>query len=335
MIDWLTLKLPLDQVHPDALFTFKGRAGWILCIDGAGEKLWEKPMRESVRSDSHQLVVEVGSAELMLHGSPARVRAAHNVFGSGDPRECAQDMIRFASLHTGIELTRDLTQWRCTRMDVTQNYDLGSAAEVRQALNYLRHTEGGRYQVRTSSESTYWSSQSSLRSGKAYHKGPHLLYQSRKRLATVSEEEIILADRLLRLELSLKSQYWRERSGKKWYMLTESELNLIHAEYFSQFIGKIEVIQMDNMLERFEQVAKTKGRAIAAYRTWSLLRTIGMEETRASMPKRTWRDHHQIMVDAGLTYADLQARNVVPFKRRAIILGEPVTSFDQMRNKAA
>lgn len=334
MIDWLTLKLPLTELPESALADFRAKSGKVLCIDGHGEKLWERIARQSVRSDSHQLVVDLAGDAFVLHGSPARVVASHNVFGSGDPVQCAQSMIRFASVHTGILLSNDVSKWKCTRMDVTQNYDLGSGAEVRQALNYLRHAEGGRYQVRTTSETVYWSQNSALRSGKAYHKGPHLAYQLRRNQATALEHEVLLADRLLRFELSLKSQYWRERSEKKWYQFTETELEHIHDQYFSQFIGNIEVVEMDNLQKQFECVASTPGQGLAAYRTWSLIRAIGVSETRASMQRATWYKHLAIMRAVGLTWADLQAQNVVPLRRRTIELGRPVRSWADMQRVA-
>jgi len=330
VIDWLTLKIPLDQVPEQALAEFRAKAGRVLCIDGHGEKLWEKVARQSVRSDSHQLVVDLAGDAFILHGSPARVVYANNVFGSGDPIQCALDMIRYASKHTGILLPLDVTKWKCTRIDVTQNYDLGSGAEVRQALSYLRQAEGGRYQVRTASETVYWSQNSALRSGKAYHKGPHLKFQFRRNQASAQEHEFLLADRLLRLELSLKSQYWRERSLKAWHQYTQTELEQIHSEYFAQFVGKIEVIEMDNLQDQFRKAAKTSGQGMAAYRTWSLIKSIGMHEARDSMPRATYYRHMKIMKAVGLTWADFQAGNVVPLRRRTIELGKPVQSWQEM-----
>lgn len=139
---------------------------------------------------------------------------------------------------------------------------------------------------------------------------------------------------MLRLELSLKSEWWR-RQVRAWYDFTETELDRIHAGYFEQMIGKVEVVEMDNLLEQLEAVAKTKGQALAAYRTWSLVRAIGMRETQASMPYRTWMRHKRILFDAGLTWADLQASNVVPFRRRCIVLGSPVRSWAEIGGVAA
>lgn len=342
MIDFMTLKLPFEIAMPLGLDAYRSRSGRLMCLDPNGEIKWERIERESIRSDSHQIVFDVGGDCLMLHGSPARVMHAHNVWGSGDPVECARAMIAFASTHSGVRLPFELNLWKVTRMDVTHNYVLGSSNEVRQALSYLRQSEGGRYQVSTKSETVYWGGNSSLRRMKAYHKGPHLRYLMKKKNETVSftDEEINLADKLLRLELSLMSQFWRERSLKHWYKYTENELNQIHHKYFSQVIGKIEVVDMDTLLEQIEKTVMyngkpiTKGMALAAYRTYTLIQSIGVRATETSMPRATYLRHRKILFDAGLTHADLHAGNVLPFRRRSIILGEPVYSWSEVRNAA-
>lgn len=334
MIDWLTLKLDPDRIPAAVRESLSGLNGRLLAIGPDGELKWQTPMRECVRSDSHQIVVTMGYT-LDVCGSPARVLYDTNVFGKGDPVECAMDMLRFVERTCSVSLP-DVRQWRCTRWDITHNYDLGSAAEVRQALSYLRLSEGGHLQVRTASESVYWGAGSRLRSGKAYHKGPHLRYQQRRGQASdmINAQDVALCDRLLRLEMSHRSQWFRERAGKAWHEFDETDLDRLHSEYFGQVIGKIEVTEMDSLLERFEQVAATKGQALAAYRTWALVKSIGVREAQASMPKRTFYHHKRIMFDAGLTWADFHAGNVVPLKRRTIELGEPVRSWEELRRAA-
>lgn len=355
MLDWLTLKLKRESVSAEDWQKLEGRAGRVLAIsrdvenpndrvrlvtgngevvlDAPGKLEWVTVSRESIRSDSHQITVHAGY-DLEITGSPARVLHGNNVFGSSDILECFRAMVDFVNRNTGVSLPLDPSAWRVTRVDVTQNYDLGSAAEVRQALSYLRHSEGGRYVVRTKSETVYWSPNSDVRSGKAYHKGPHLQYQNKKNQCQVTEEEIILADRLLRLELSLKNHFWREQSTKPWHAYTENDLNEIHNKFFSQLIGKIEVVEMDSILNVFEKVAPTKGQALAAFRTWSLIKAVGSLETQASMPRATWMRHRKVMFDAGLTWADLHAQNIVPLRRRTIELGQPVQSWSDLRMAA-
>jgi II/X family phage/plasmid replication protein len=332
VIDWITLKVSREVVSEASWRVLEGRTGRVMKLSADGEIEWMMPSRESVRSDSHQVTVHAAGA-LVISGSPARVDGVNNVFGSGNLAQCAIRMICFVERICGIHLPLDLNLWKVTRVDVTHNYDLGSPAEVRQALMYLRHAEGGRYQVRTSSESVYWSANSRMRSGKAYHKGPHAAFQSKKGQAEYTSEEIGLAGRLLRLELALRSMWWAKVT-QPWHCFTEEELDRVHADYFGQMIGKVEVIEMDNLLQQLERVAPSKGQALGAYRTWSLVKSIGQQEAEASMPRRTWYRHRKILFDAGLTWADLQASNVVPLRRRTIELGAPVRSWEELRRVA-
>jgi len=188
--------------------------------------------------------------------------------------------------------------------------------------------------VRTKEESVYWSPRSALRSGKAYHKGPHLRYQMVKGDASASDEELTLADRLLRLELALRSQFWRERADKPWHTYTEAELDAVHFEFFSYVVGKLEVEPVDNLLSRFGEVAPTPGYAHSAYRTWCLIKAIGVRETEASMRRSTWHKHKRIMLDAGLTWADLHAQKLTRPKR-TLDVSKPVCSWDELRQAAA
>lgn len=333
MIDWLTLKTPLIDLDDSVRVVLQRLNGRIMKISKEGEVEWMTPARESIRSDSHQVSIRVAT-DIEICGSPARVLHKDNVFGSGDIVFCASAMIGFVEGQLGVSLPHEADRWKVSRIDITHNYDLGSSAEVRQALAFLRHSEGGRYQVRTSSESVYFNAGSRMRSGKAYHKGPHLAYQMKKRQAEFTALELSLAERLLRLELSLRSQWWH-RSRQDWYDLNETQLDRIHADYFDQFIGKVEVVEMDNLLQSLEKVSETKGQALSAYRTWSLVKSIGVREAQASMPDRTWRRHKKLLFDAGLTWADLQMSNVVPLRRRPILLGAPVRSWDELIAKAA
>lgn len=353
MIDWLTLKLPRNMVSPEDWANVAEHFGQLAFIERLehisnddeghvfrGLVKWAKPKRESLRSDTHAVVV-CPAYEFEICGSPARCMSGNNVFGSGDIRYCALAMIYHVNRVLGVNLSTDLKQWRCTRIDVTHNYDLGGPAEVRQALTYLRLTEGGHKAVSTEqgAETVYWNKRSQLRGAKAYHKGPHLTKQCRKNLAEASDEEQSLAARLLRLELSLKHKWLREDCKKAWHELTESDLDELHNDYFGTLIGNVEVIEMDRpIIERFIEAAKlsgrTEGRGKAAFGTWCRIKAEGLRNVQESMPKGTWWEHKRIMFDAGLTWADLQASNVVPFRRRTIELGQPVRSWDELRRAA-
>jgi II/X family phage/plasmid replication protein len=333
LIDWLTLSLPRERVSGEDWSKLSAQFSKILMIDPEGNVTWEKLARESIRSDSHQIVVEPGYS-LVIMGSPARVVHRHNVWGDGCPQQCARDMIWFVNRVLGLDLPPVCEWWDCRRIDITHNYDLGGVAEVRQALLYLRHAEGGHRKVNADTQTVYWNMKSKLRQGKAYAKGEHLRYQDKKKLAVLEGWEIELGDRLLRLELSLKSQYWREHTEKLWYEFTEDCLDELHEIYFRGLIGTMEVVEMDSLRQRIIESAETEGRGLAAYTCWALIKTVGREEARASMSKTAWYRNLSILKIAGLTDADFQAQNIVPFRRRVIELGQPVRSWADMKRVA-
>jgi hypothetical protein len=91
-------------------------------------------------------------------------------------------------------------------------------------------------------------------------------------------------------------------------------------------------METDDVLEKLEQVAPTKARAQGAYRTWVLVERCGLETARSMMPESTWYLHKKLLNAAGLSWADFQARNVVPFRRKTIVLGEPVRSWEELKS---
>lgn len=337
MIDWLTLRLPADLVPTavtDDLYSVLDR---LVMVDGSsGELLWDRPCRHTVRSDSHQVTIEcVG--DLLIYGSPARVGQGNNVFGSDDIRECASRMLGFVADHLGVTLP-DLENWRCTRCDVTFNYFLASAAEVRQALQYLSLSEGGRYQISTRDETIYWSIRSAFRSGKAYGKGSHLRYQVQRGKAVATADELLLADRLIRLELALRRHFFSRTLDRPWYQLSPADLATEHENYFSKLIGKIEVAEMNGVEHSIQSAAEviglTQGAATAAYSWWLLCKEQGHAAAKERTSKATYYRHMKLLRAAGIGYADLKSGRVIPLRRRAIVLDQPVHSWRELRAAA-
>lgn len=310
----------------------------IMRIAPDGEVSWRKFERESVRSDSHQVTVEM-TGDLIIYGSPARVglKTIDNVFGSGDPLECAQRMIDFVCMVKGIGLPA-AKSFSCTRMDITHNYDLGSLDNVMSALEELRHVKGGRYQVKTSAETVYWSPKSAYRSGKAYSKGNHMRFLAEKGRAHITQEQHAKCDQLIRLELKLARHYFRKILKKPWYELTERDLDIEHDNYFSQFVGDVEVSEMTD----FETLLKNKavelgykeGQGKQAALSWCCIRSDGHEYWKERCAKSTYYRHLKILFAAGLSWADFAARNVIPIRKRRIVIDKPVTSWAEIKKAA-
>ena len=330
LIDWMTLSTDASLLDPQTVAKITGEQDKIMRISPEGEIKWVMPCRANVRSDSHQITVRIGSY-LDIQGSPARTKGTQdNIFGEANPVNAFLDMVQFLSNTLEVPLPCDPTCWRLTRMDVTGNFDLGSLPNVRQALNYLRHVEGGRYQVKTDVETVYWAKSSRLRAGKAYAKGPHMRYLVKKKQIDLTPDQLFLVDRLLRLELRLGNQFWRERATQRWYQWSSKQLYEQFTAYFGQFIGKVEVVEVDKLLDELMRVAPTPGLAKAAYRTWALIQSHGVEKTRELMARRTWYVHKGLLERCGVSWADFHHRALVPFRRKTIVLSNPVRSWEDL-----
>lgn len=340
MIDWLTLWLDASLLDRDSMQRVLKNADRVQRINGlTGEVRWETAVRESIRSDDHNVTVNFGS-RLQIQGSPARVVSAHNVFGSLDIQECAKQMIRFVAKHHSIIIPTDLKRWSCSRIDINQNFDLGSLAQAQQAVDYLKPLKCGRQKTSTKDTSVMWGEGSSLHMGKAYLKGPQLRELVLKNNARVSEEELKKADRLLRLEYSMRRgliRRIRESSGLNWYDYSPEFLLQYHTDYFSKFISTVEVVDMCNVLDlllanvgKKEGQILTVGRAQAAYDCYLRIREKGYHNAKESYRPSTWFDHVKNLRSVGLVAADLQPSNVVPLRRRQIVLDQPISSWDQI-----
>lgn len=305
--------------------------------------VYETAAWESVRSDSHQIAFRVGSDAIWIQGSPARVCGTGDaVFGEGaagalDLRGCLDRMAGFVSGMINIPLSTDYDDWHVTRIDVTGNILLNDLTEVRESLRILRNCEGGRYRVsQQAGDTVYWNHRSRLRSGKAYAKGPHIDYQTKKPDYTgreYSDLEKEKLNRLLRLELKLGAQWIRERVGKPWHEITPGELKSEWTEYFFKMIGDCTMKTNDDVESRLLKTARTEGQARAAHVCFCTIQSQGWEKAKAIYPKNSWYRHLRILHAAGLGVADLSAGNVVPLRRK-IFECQLVNSWAEM-NQAA
>jgi II/X family phage/plasmid replication protein len=232
LIDWLTLRFPLSpflgaELHQRVMASL----GRMVKVGASGEVIWEKAHLDwdDLRSDSSGLFWSITSDAdstpyLTIGASPSSiVNHGVNVFGSIDMCEAATILIEHAGKALGAILPH-YKLWQCRRCDVTANYDLGNSFQVKQALSLLLRTDAPRRRTnsdRKGGDSVYWNPSSDLQAGKAYHKGAHLRYQQRRGAIEIDEPTMLLADRLLRLELKLGARWFR-RLKATWYELVEA-----------------------------------------------------------------------------------------------------------------
>ncbi|OIR10942.1 phage replication protein CRI [mine drainage metagenome] len=346
LIDWLTLRFPLtDSLGSTLHERIMNCVGKLVHISPDGEIVWEKgvPDWEKIRSDSlglfWSITADADSVRyLTIGGSPSsQLNGGVNVFGSLDIGQGAQVLIETAGKALGAILPH-WKHWQCRRVDVTANYDMGNDAQVKQALRLLLGTDAPRRRTnsdRKGGDTVYWNPSSDLRAGKAYHKGAHLRYQQRKGNIVIDEETLQLADNLLRLELKLGSRWFR-RLNKDWRELSSTDLATEHENFFSSLIGggDVEVHDMGTLLSELEKHAPTKGRARSAHNTWALIKTIGYTQAKESIHPKTFANHCVWLRAAGISSADLCAGVVLPFRKRVLVLNQPVLSWSEIQKAA-
>lgn len=349
LIDWLTLRIKLDaSLGQNLLDRILDCMGYTFCVDSDGKEKWRKHALDidKLRSDSQGLYWSItadGQSQryLTIGASPSSIEnEGLNVFGSCDIEHCATVLIE----HAGKALASILpnwNNWQCRRLDITANYDMGNAAQVKQALRLLLGTDAPRRRTNSDNkggDTVYWNPSSDLQAGKAYHKGAHLRMMFRRGNLLVDDETLVLADNLLRLELKLGARWFRryeQALNDDWHTLTEYELTEIHHKFFDALIGGgVEVHDMGTLLHELEKVCPTYGRALAAHRTWALIKTVGYTQTKESMRPSTFFEHCAFLRAAGLSSADLCAGVVIPFRRQQLVLREPVTAWTQIRMAA-
>lgn len=185
LIDWLTLRIPLTPALGESLLQrIMDCVGITVNIDAYGVEKWRKHSLDidALRSDATGLFWTItadseSTRYLSIGASPSSLEnAGINVFGSIDLEHCAQVLIK----HAGTALNAILphwSKWQCRRMDITANYDMGSPAQVKQALRLLLGTDAPRRRTNSDKrggDSVYWNPSSDLKAAKAYHKGAHL-----------------------------------------------------------------------------------------------------------------------------------------------------------------
>ena len=125
------------------------------------------------------------------------------------------------------------------------------------------------------------------------------------------------ADNLLRLELKLGASWLRRlQDVKAWHQLTQDDLIAEHRDFFGALIGQgLEVKDMGMLLKELEKVCPTKGKALAAHRTWLLIRAVGyrwpvFDQLRYLPSRSIYQERFRlgfVFVNGGAAFPDVHA----------------------------
>lgn len=330
MIDWLTLHIGAENLPQDTIERLSKISDKIMRITPEGEIAWSTSTFQSLRSDTNGLSFSFTGLKLTIAGSPSSVVNPNNVFGSDDPLNCFISMLNFFTKHTGIFLPYTASLYRATRIDYTENVYVINQDNVKLALETLKNTKTRGDNVERKHTTIYWNKSSALRSGKVYNKYLHAKKCIKAHTHYYTDEQLSLTKSLLRFELKL-GRIWFHHLEKHWSELTVEDLKKEHQTFFKNILGSIEVTNMNQLLNQLEKIAPTKSQALAAFRTYQLVCSLGQEKTKLSMPKTTWYRHRKMLLDAGLCKSDLELGEIVQFRRTKVIEMTPVNSWAELK----
>lgn len=348
MIDRLLLCLP-SQYMPDGLFEkLLSRYGVLAYYDKHGEQIWEKPSTAKLRSDDPDVNFRFVKDGIQIWGSPAMQMAKNNVFGSSDIVVCAEVMIAKAGLALECELPH-YKLWELKGLDITHNYYLDSPNDVKSALNFFGRLSDGRLKTVRYPESVYYGQGSKLRTGKVYAKGFQLDVLEKR----MQDYDLGLNDwerascyNLIRLELCLKSEWVKRYANKhyeqtgqgfRWWNMSENDLNVIYVDFWERITGNgIEIEKHDfntegRCVDAALSLGLSEGLGKSAFKTWSVIKSIGSTAAKDITTKATWYRHLKILKTAGLTSGDISEGSILPVRFTKIALDRRVESFDEVR----
>jgi len=232
----------------------------------------------------------------------------------------------------------DLASYTVSRVDVAQVYDLGSPGAVAQALLWLRGVDAGRYHPEVLYGSVYWGRTSGYRGGVAYAKGPHIARLHRRgEIAPLSDGDLSLARRLLRLELRCKRKFHHElRSrGVSVWDVREDEWVSHHQKYFVPIIGTRKEIGSDcQLLTALQEDGHSPRMVRSVFATYSLIQSLGYAAARERSGRATFFRHVGYLRAVGLNLGDLSGAHVLSFRPIVLRVAEPVSSWEELRAAA-
>lgn len=143
-----------------------------------------------------------------------------------------------------------------------------------------------------------------------------------------------------RLQKPLQKQKYIYRN-KEWYNYTEKDLKKLFDDYFDTRLGKgVDVKTTKDLSAAFRDASLDLGFSETlgknAYKTYIMIQKIGKfnvyhkDNPESEVKKSSFNKHKKIAMHAGLTHADWESGEIIPFKRRSIDF-VPVSSWEDLR----
>lgn len=282
---------------------------------------------------------------VQIKASPAKLLQGHNVFGSDDIEQGADEMIGF--LHMAYPVLTRMLDWNrawVSHIDVTYSAKLSDQTTAKKILDFLANVSSG--QTRLSNKrfdsSVYWGGQTSrLVNHKCYLKHDEFLsqFEELKQLAKKNDKSAqrvvdVMSDSrlinwtvgLLRFESRLKKR-WLERNGvptNLYELIAFQKANpdllqtlwtkATHSIFDAMRGQTVKLINDESVLEAISNspvVVTNSGKVSQTrirniYSTYCLVREHGLEKLAEMLPKPTFYRHLSELCECGFSKAFLQ-----------------------------
>ncbi|MDO7218268.1 MULTISPECIES: phage/plasmid replication protein, II/X family [Acinetobacter calcoaceticus/baumannii complex] len=282
---------------------------------------------------------------VQIKASPAKLLQGHNVFGSDDIEQGADEMIGF--LHMAYPVLTRMLDWNrawVSHIDVTYSAKLSDQTTAKKILDFLANVSSG--QTRLSNKrfdsSVYWGGQTSrLLNHKCYLKHDEFLsqFEELKQLAKKNDKSAqrvvdVMSDSrlinwtvgLLRFESRLKKR-WLERNGvptNLYELIAFQKANpdllqtlwtkATHSIFDAMRGQTVKLINDESVLEAISNspvVVTNSGKVSQTrirniYSTYCLVREHGLEKLAEMLPKPTFYRHLSELCECGFSKAFLQ-----------------------------
>ncbi|KRJ23236.1 phage/plasmid replication protein, II/X family [Acinetobacter baumannii] len=282
---------------------------------------------------------------VQIKASPAKLLQGHNVFGSDDIEQGADEMIGF--LHMAYPVLTKMLDWTrawVSHIDVTYSAKLSDQTTAKKVLDFLANVSNG--QTRLSNKrfdsSVYWGGQTSrLVNHKCYLKHDEFLsqFEELKQLAKKNDKSAqrvvdVMSDSrlinwtvgLLRFESRLKKR-WLERNGvptNLYELIAFQKANpdllqtlwtkATHSIFDAMRGQTVKLINDESVLEAISNspvVVTNSGKVSQTrirniYATYCLIREHGLEKLAEMLPKPTFYRHLSELCECGFSKAFLQ-----------------------------
>ncbi|MEM3318672.1 MAG: phage/plasmid replication protein, II/X family [Thermoplasmatales archaeon] len=283
--------------------------------------------REKFRTDDRGIpYLSECEPYVIIEASIHKLVFGHNCFlGWDNFQESAKYLVEFTSKALEVKLP-DYTRFEVHRIDVSENYDLGSKEAVYEWFRIMKLKKYPRRKPNTYYDNGLYFPGTST-TWKAYAKGDDFKKHDHKRIRLNKSKDI--ADKILkisyniiRFEIEIRLKKLRYDLDKKIIYVTD-----IEDDYLKELFEKenMKIIREGEDVKIVNQTYDVKNRLIASVSnrkartllgTWMQFSTLGEEMTKETMCKATYYKHRKQLVDLGISWVgtdiSINETNVLP-----------------------